>query len=78
MKERFRQPNKKRSKIRLTQIEIPPPHVIDDWLKRNRPDKKPKKPLTIELPMHEGPLRERKKDDKHRDEPSDFEVDYTL
>jgi hypothetical protein len=78
MKERFRQPNKKPSKIHLVQIEIPPPNVVDDWLKRNRPNGKPKKPLRIELPMHEDPQRERKKDDKPRDENPDFEVDYTL
>ncbi len=78
MKERFKQPNKKPSKVHMVQVEIPPPHVIDDWLKRNRPGKKQKEPPRIELPMHEGPRRERKKDDKNQDGNLDFEVDYTL
>ncbi len=75
MKERFRQPNKKQSKLSPSQPELPPPNVIDDWLKRNRPNKKRKEPPRIELPMHEGPMRERKKDEQPSDGTVDFEID---
>jgi len=75
MKQRFRQPNKKQYKLSPPQVEIPPPHVIEEWLKRNRPGKKKKEPPRIELPMHEGPMREREKEDKPLDGNVDFEID---
>ena len=73
----FRQQNKNPDSpsLRLS-ARLPPPHIIDDWLKRDKKRRNPDRPV-IELPKErrEPPIQ---REEEKKDEGTDTIVEFNI